>query len=173
MSEMASSMGSLVEILANIFVFFMGTIALLIVILFVVDIMQSRDAVRRNYPVIGRLRYILSDLGEFFRQYFFAMDREELPFNRAERSWAYRAAKKVDTTIAFGPGRGGIAPGTSVISSDFDGDTFTQVYEDGTGTCETIDQPVVENPTGEDPVVINPNNAGPGICYMMFVLAGK
>jgi hypothetical protein len=33
------------------------------------------------------------------------MDREELPFNRAERSWVYRAAKKVDTTIAFGSTR--------------------------------------------------------------------
>ena len=33
------------------------------------------------------------------------MDREELPFNRAERLWVYRAAKKVDTTIAFGSTR--------------------------------------------------------------------
>jgi glutamate synthase domain-containing protein 2 len=33
------------------------------------------------------------------------MDREELPFNRAERSWVYRAAKKVDTTIPFGSTR--------------------------------------------------------------------
>lgn len=33
------------------------------------------------------------------------MDREELPFNRAERSWVYRAAKNVDSTIAFGSTR--------------------------------------------------------------------
>jgi hypothetical protein len=37
-----------------------------------------------------------------FRQYFFAMDREELPFNRAQRAWVARAAKKLDSTIAFG-----------------------------------------------------------------------
>ena len=37
-------------------------------------------------------------LGEFFRQYFFAMDREEMPFNRAERSWVYRAAR-IDNTL--------------------------------------------------------------------------
>ncbi len=115
MSEMASSMGSLVEILANIFVFFMGTIALLIVILFVVDIMQSRDAVRRNYPVIGRLRYILSDLGEFFRQYFFAMDREELPFNRAERDWVKHAAAGDNTTVAFGSTRNLNPVGTAIF----------------------------------------------------------
>ena len=41
-------------------------------------------------------------LGEFFRQYFFAMDREEMPFNRTERQWAYRAAKGEDNTMAFG-----------------------------------------------------------------------
>jgi glutamate synthase domain-containing protein 2 len=33
------------------------------------------------------------------------MDREELPFNRADRSWVCRAAKKIDTTIAFGSTR--------------------------------------------------------------------
>ena len=40
----------------------------------------------RNFPVIGRFRYFFEHLGEFFRQYFFAQDREEMPFNRAQRS---------------------------------------------------------------------------------------
>jgi hypothetical protein len=48
--------------------------------------------VLRNYPVVGHFRSIFSSLGEFFRQYFFAMDREEMPFNRAERDWVHRAA---------------------------------------------------------------------------------
>lgn len=64
---------------------------------------QSVSTIRKNYPVIGRLRYKFEHLGEFFRQYFYAMDREEMPFNRAQRSWAYRASKKdVTTTSAFG-----------------------------------------------------------------------
>ena len=33
------------------------------------------------------------------------MDREELPFNRAQRIWVYRAAKNVDNTVAFGSTR--------------------------------------------------------------------
>ncbi len=33
------------------------------------------------------------------------MDREELPFNRAQRSWVYRAAKDLDNTVAFGSTR--------------------------------------------------------------------
>lgn len=64
---------------------------------------QSISTIRKNYPVIGRLRYKFEHLGEFFRQYFYAMDREEMPFNRAQRSWVYRASKKnVTTTSAFG-----------------------------------------------------------------------
>jgi glutamate synthase domain-containing protein 2 len=39
------------------------------------------------------------------RQYFYAMDREELPFNRAQRTWVYRAAKNLDTTMPFGSTR--------------------------------------------------------------------
>ncbi|MGH1538602.1 MAG: FMN-binding glutamate synthase family protein, partial [Gammaproteobacteria bacterium] len=58
-------------------------------ILYITDITQSKHAVRRNFPVIGRFRYFFEHVGEFFRQYFFSMDREEMPFNRAQRSWVY------------------------------------------------------------------------------------
>ncbi|MGI9322362.1 MAG: FMN-binding glutamate synthase family protein, partial [Pseudomonadales bacterium] len=76
---------------------------------------QKSDAVLRNYPVIGHMRYILSQLGEFFRQYFFAMDREELPFNRAEREWVYRAASDMDNTVAFGSTKYLREPGTTIF----------------------------------------------------------
>ena len=72
---------------------------------YLVDTGQSQSALRHNYPVIARFRYLFEHLGEFFRQYFFAMDREEMPFNRAERSWCYRAAKKLDGTVCFGSTR--------------------------------------------------------------------
>lgn len=73
-----------------------------IAVLYVRDVTQTEQTIRRNYPVIGRLRYFFEHMGVFFRQYFFAMDREELPFNRAERSWVARAAKNIDSTLAFG-----------------------------------------------------------------------
>ena len=82
-----------------------ATLAILVVAIswmYVSDISQTRQAIRRNYPVIGRFRYFFEHLGEFFRQYFFALDREELPFNRAQRTWVYRASKNEDSTIAFG-----------------------------------------------------------------------
>ncbi len=92
----------ILEYSVYLFVFIFGIIGLAIVIIFIIDITQTKHAIRRNYPVVGRLRYFFENLGGFFRQYFFAMDREELPFNRAERSWIYRAAKNLSQSVAFG-----------------------------------------------------------------------
>ncbi|OAO01201.1 FMN-binding glutamate synthase family protein [Parasphingorhabdus sp.] len=88
--------------LTYVLVFVLGIGLAMVIVLFVIDVTQKHDAVRRNYPVIGRFRHIFASLGEFFRQYFFAMDREEMPFNRAEREWVERAGKGKDNTIAFG-----------------------------------------------------------------------
>ena len=90
---------------AQVFVALVGLGVLVVAVLYVIDRTQTEHAVRRNFPVIGRFRYLFEHLGEFFRQYFFAMDREEMPFNRAERSWVYRAAKDEDSMIAFGSTR--------------------------------------------------------------------
>ena len=103
------------EILAFIFVFMLGIFVLWLIVIYVADVSQTQHAIRRNYPVIGRFRYFFEHMGEFFRQYFFAMDREELPFNRAQRSWAYRAAKNIDNTVAFGSTRNIRIPGTIIF----------------------------------------------------------
>lgn len=88
-----------------VFVFLIGLGVLFILALYVIDRFQQASTIRRNYPVIGRFRFFFEHLGEFFRQYFFALDREEMPFNRAQRSWVYRAAKNIDSTVAFGSTR--------------------------------------------------------------------
>ena len=69
---------------------------------FVQDVTQKKHSVLRNYPVIGRLRYFFERQGEYFRQYFFMGDREEMPFNRATRAWVYREAKGEGGIIGFG-----------------------------------------------------------------------
>jgi glutamate synthase domain-containing protein 2 len=74
----------------------------ILVFWFIEDITQKKHTVLRNYPVIGRLRYLLERQGEYFRQYFFMNDREEMPFNRATRSWVYRSAKDEGGIIGFG-----------------------------------------------------------------------
>ena len=102
------------EILAFLFVAFIGISIVFIIIIYIIDRNQTVHAIRRNYPVIGRFRYWFEHLGTFFRQYFFTMDREELPFNRAERSWVYRAAKNISNTVAFGSTRD-LKPSGTVI----------------------------------------------------------
>jgi len=103
-----------------LFVFLLGVGVLVVMVMYVIDRTQKEHTVRRNYPVIGRFRYVFEHLGEFFRQYFFAMDREEMPFNRAQRSWVYRAAKDVDSTVAFGSTRDLRPEGTVIfVNSPF------------------------------------------------------
>lgn len=105
----------LLSTLSYILIFMIGLFLVSIIIMFFIDISQTEDAVRRNYPVIGRFRSLLSGLGEFFRQYFFAMDREEMPFNRAEREWVNSAAKGDDNTIAFGSSKNLEPTGTPIF----------------------------------------------------------
>lgn len=105
------------EIMAFLFVAIFIIAIITIVVIYVIDRSQTKQAIRHNYPVIGRFRYFFEHLGEFFRQYFFAMDREELPFNRAERSWVYRAAKDIDSTVAFGSTRDLFKPGTVIFGN--------------------------------------------------------
>lgn len=76
-----------------------------VIALFFWDLYQKERSILRTYPLLGYLRYFAEDLGVYLRQFFYTNDREELPFNRSERSWVYEAAKNLDTTIGFGSTR--------------------------------------------------------------------
>lgn len=110
--EFQSFLFTTLEFMVALFVFTIGVGVIVVIIVYILDVSQTKQAIRRNYPVVGHFRYFFEKLGEFFRQYFFAMDREEMPFNRAQRSWVYRAAKNLDNTIAFGSTRDLRVPGT-------------------------------------------------------------
>lgn len=93
--------------LVNLIVFSTATILGLIivgaiVIFFIRDATQKKHTILRNYPIIGRLRYFFETQGKYFRQYFFTGDRDEMPFNRATRSWIYKNAKNMESTVGFG-----------------------------------------------------------------------
>ncbi|MBT8142662.1 MAG: FMN-binding glutamate synthase family protein [Gammaproteobacteria bacterium] len=103
------------QFLATLFITAIGIAVLAVFIMYIRDKTQRKKTILRNYPVIGRFRYFFEHLGEFFRQYFFAMDREELPFNRAQRSWVYRAAKNLSTTTAFGSTKNLTPEGTVIF----------------------------------------------------------
>ncbi|HEY9033439.1 MAG TPA: FMN-binding glutamate synthase family protein [Pseudomonadales bacterium] len=105
---------SFVDYVVVFFIFALWCVAIWLTVIYLVDRFQTSHTIRRNYPLIGRFRYLFEHLGNFFRPYFFAMDREEMPFNRADRAWVYRAAKNVERTIAFGSTRS-LSPAGEVI----------------------------------------------------------
>ena len=133
---------SIIDILAQIFIVVLGIGAATVVVIYVIDRTQKTHAIRRNYPVVGRFRYLFEHLGEFFRQYFFAMDREELPFNRAERTWVYRAAKNLDNTTAFGSTRDLRPVGTVIFANTM----FPTLEEDNRIITPLIIGPYTDKP---------------------------
>jgi glutamate synthase domain-containing protein 2 len=110
------------------------------------DVSQTTHAIRRNYPVIGRMRYRFERLGEYFRQYFFANDREEQPFNRAMRSWVYCTAKGLGGMISFGSTNDLSQPGAYIFVNA----SFPKLEEEKTPMPpitigERCDKPYVAN----------------------------
>lgn len=128
--------------MALIFVCFIGFLLLLVVATFIIDITQQTHTLRRNYPVIGRFRYLFERLGVFLRQYLYSQDREELPFNRAERQWVYRACKNLDLNVGFGSTRD-LSPTGTVI---FVNSGFPTMEEEALTSSEVVIGPFCEKP---------------------------
>ena len=93
------------------------------------DVLQSAHSVRRNYPVIGHLRYLLEFIRPEIRQYFIESDNEQTPFSRQQRSLVYQRAKSDADNRPFGTQLDVLAAGyewinhsltpTSIESEDF------------------------------------------------------
>ncbi|HCL76183.1 MAG TPA: FMN-binding glutamate synthase family protein, partial [Pseudomonas sp.] len=66
------------------------------------DLLQTRQAVRRNYPILGNLRYLIETIRPEIRQYLLENDSDPLPFSRAQRSLVYARAKNQVADKAFG-----------------------------------------------------------------------
>ncbi|QNL48439.1 FMN-binding glutamate synthase family protein [Olivibacter sp. SDN3] len=80
-------------------------ILLLAIPLFVIgllDIVQPRQALRRNFPLVGRFRYLLEDLRPKIQQYFIESDTDGRPFSRIHRNVVYQRAKQELDTTPFG-----------------------------------------------------------------------
>ena len=66
------------------------------------DLAQPLHSVRRNYPIIGRLRWLFEEIRPEIRQYLIEGDQEETPFSRSQRSLVYARAKNESSDRAFG-----------------------------------------------------------------------
>lgn len=77
---------------------------------------NKRHTIQHNYPILGHLRYLLEKIGPELRQYIVANNREELPFNRRQRSWIYASSKRENNYHGFGSDQDHFAPGHMFIN---------------------------------------------------------
>ena len=66
------------------------------------DMLQTKQSLKRNFPLLGRLRYVFEDLRPKIQQYFVESDTDGAPINRIDRSVIYQRAKKQVDTTPFG-----------------------------------------------------------------------
>lgn len=73
-----------------------------ILIIGVRDTFAPKNTIRRNFPILGNLRYFLESIRPEIQQYFVETDTEGRPLNRIFRSLVYQRAKNVNDTTPFG-----------------------------------------------------------------------
>ena len=66
------------------------------------DMVETRQSVKHNFPVIGRLRYFFETIRPEIQQYFIESDTDGTPINRNDRSVIYQRSKKQIDTTPFG-----------------------------------------------------------------------
>lgn len=104
-----SVLGALVALLLTVAMpgwwLLFGTVALVLAALAVLgvrDLIQTRHAVLRNYPIAAHLRFLLESIRPEMRQYFFEGDKDGTPFARDKRAIVYQRAKKELDKRPFG-----------------------------------------------------------------------
>ena len=66
------------------------------------DLLQSKHSVRRNYPILANIRFMLEKVRPEIRQYFLESETDGTPFNRSKRAVAYQRAKGALDKRPFG-----------------------------------------------------------------------
>ena len=99
--------------------------------LYIKDRNQSQHSVLRNFPLLGRIRYVFEMLGPEMRQYMFDSDNEGRPFSRSDFTNIVVAGKYMKTLIAFGSKRNFNQPGWYLKN-----DMFPKLAEEMNVDCE-------------------------------------
>lgn len=94
------------------FIFLLSIACAFIAGMFLYDaFLNKRHTVTRNFPIIGRLRFLMERIRPELRQYFMEGDRDGQPFNRVERTYIYASAKGQNNLAGFGSDADFNAPG--------------------------------------------------------------
>lgn len=124
-------------------VIFITSVVLLISIFAIVymvyvlmDRRQTQHSILRNYPFLGRARYIMEHLGPKMRQYITDSDLESTPFNRLQYTYIVRAGKYLSSLIGFGSKRDFDKPGFYLKNALFPKQS-DEINVDNSRTVET------------------------------------
>ncbi|RME99824.1 MAG: FMN-binding glutamate synthase family protein, partial [Bacteroidetes bacterium] len=66
------------------------------------DMFQAKHAIMRNFPILGRGRYVMEELRPKLYQYFIESDTNGRPLSRIFRAVVYQRAKGQNDTAPFG-----------------------------------------------------------------------
>ncbi|HNP34073.1 MAG TPA: glutamate synthase-related protein, partial [Flavobacterium sp.] len=112
-----------------------------LIIMGLYDMFQSKHTIRRNFPLLGRMRYLLESIGPEMRQYFVETDLEGKPFNRLQRGLVYERSKKAIDSQPFGTQLNVYDEGYEWINHSIRAISFSNVNENprvriGSSQCE-------------------------------------
>ena len=66
------------------------------------DVLQTRHAILRNYPLTAHIRFLLEEIRPEIRQYFLESEKDGTPFSRDKRALVYQRAKQALDKRPFG-----------------------------------------------------------------------
>jgi glutamate synthase domain-containing protein 2 len=87
-----------------------------LILLGIADMAQDKQAIRRNFPIIGHGRYLMELIRPEINQYFVESNTDGKPFSRNDRSVVYQRAKGELDTLPFGTQRDVYAVGYEWIN---------------------------------------------------------
>ena len=108
------------------------------------ELFFSASNLRRNYPVLANIRYLLEYIRPEIQQYFIANNIEERPFSRERRSLIYRRAKGASDTLPFGTEQDILAEGYRSLAHSINTREVAEEYvrvKFGGPACEAIVHP--------------------------------
>lgn len=76
-----------------------------LVLMGLIDFFQKKSAIKRNFPVLGRTRFLAEWMRPKLYQYFIEPDTDGRPFSRLKRNIIYQRAKGTNSTTPFGTQR--------------------------------------------------------------------
>ena len=123
-----------------------AAIAAALIALGVYDLLQTSHAIRRNYPIVGNIRWLVEAIRPELRQYLFESETEATPFSRAQRSLVYQRAKGVEDARPFGTEQDVYGTGYEWVNHSMQPRTIADT-DDALAFAEVaVDLPLVDDP---------------------------